>query len=180
MWMTVRAAVVVVAACIVGCATAPETGSGRADLEASARETVHNMIQREPSITRYIDGAAGYVVFPKIGEGGVIVGGAYGQGVLFERGRRTGFVKVEQAAVGAMLGGKSYSELLVLRTPEALRDVKDGEYELRGDADVVVLTEGAAATTTFKGSVVAFVMPIGGLMVDVSVAGQRLKYVPAG
>lgn len=179
MWMTVRAAVVV-ALCVVGCATAPETASERNDLEASARETIHKMMARDPSISRFLDGAAGYVVFPKIGEGGMIVGGAYGQGVLFERGRRVGFMKLEQAQVGALLGGKSYAELVVFRTPEALRDVKDGEFEVRGNADVVLLTEGAAATTTFKSSVVAFVMPIGGLMANVSVAGQRLKYIPAG
>lgn len=179
MWMTVRAAVVVTA-CIAGCATAPETRAGKADLEASARQTLRDMTMREPAIQQVLNGSAGYAVFPRIGEGGAIVGGAYGQGVLYEGGRRAGFIKVEQASVGAVLGGKSYSEIVVFRDRDALRDVKDGEYELRGDADVVVLTTGAAATTTFKGKVVAFVMPIGGLMVDVSVAGQRLKYVPAG
>ena len=179
MWTTVKAAVVVVA-CVAGCATAPDTRAGRSDLEASARQTLRDMTLRQPSIQQVLNTSAGYVVFPRIGEGGVIVGGAYGQGVLFEGGRRTGFVKVEQASVGAVLGGKSYSEILVFRDREALRDVKDGEYELRADADVVVLTAGAAATTTFKGKVVAFVLPVGGLMVDVSVAGQRLQYVPAG
>lgn len=179
MWMTVRAAVVV-AACIAGCATAPDTRAGRADLDAKARQTLREMTMRVPAIQQVLDQSAGYAVFPSIGEGGAIIGGAYGQGILYEGGRRTGFVKVEQASVGAVLGGKSYAEIVVFRDREALRDVKDGEYELAGDADVVVLTTSAAATTTFKSKVVAFVMPVGGLMVDVSVAGQRFKFVPAG
>lgn len=179
MWTTMRAAIVVVT-CFVGCATAPETRSGRDDLETSARATLRQMIDRDPSIRQVLNTAPGYVVFPKIGEGGAIIGGAFGQGILFENGRRVGFVKVEQAAVGALLGGKSYAELLVLRDRDMLADIKDGEFEMTANADVVVLTAGVAASATFKDSVVAFVMPIGGLMANVSVAGQRFKFVPAG
>jgi lipid-binding SYLF domain-containing protein len=138
------------------------------------------MTQRDPSIRPVLDRAAGYVVFPKIGEGGAIIGGAYGQGVLFEHGQRIGFVKLEQASVGATLGGKTYAELLVFRDPADLQDVKDGEFTLTADADVVVLTAGAAATASLQAGVTAFVMPLGGLMVDASVAGQRLRFVPAG
>jgi len=179
MWTTVRAAVVV-ALCFAGCATAPETRSGRADLEVSARATLTQMIKRDPTIARVLDGATGYIVFPRVGEGGAIIGGAYGQGIMFERGRRVGFVKLEQAAIGALLGGKSFSELVVFQDRGELEDVKDGEFELRANMDVVVLTEGAAASSTFKEGVTAFIMPIGGLMANVSIAGQRLKYVPEG
>lgn len=179
MWTSLKAAAVVVL-CAFGCATAPETPSGRRELEASADDTLRAMIRRDPSLNQVLSNAAGYVVFPSIGKGGVIVGGAYGQGVLYERGRRTGFVKVEQASLGAQLGGQTFSEVLILQNHEALRDVKDGDYTLSGDASVVALTAGAASTIEFNQGVAAVVMPRGGAMVDVSIAGQRLQYVPAG
>jgi lipid-binding SYLF domain-containing protein len=179
MQMMMRAAAVVVM-CVVGCATSPSTPAGRQDLVRNAETTREQMVRRDPSLRSFLDQAAGYVVFPRIGKGGAIVGGAYGQGVLFEQGRATGFVKLEQASLGAQLGGQTFAELLVLGGPRDVRDVKDGDYTMSADASVIALTSGAAASANLADGVTAFVMPLGGLMVDVSVAGQRIQFEPAG
>lgn len=179
MWTSTKT-VLVIALCIVGCATAPDTTAGRNNLEASARDTVNAMIRRDPGLQTVLNRSAGYVVFPKVGKGGALIGGAFGQGVLFERGQRTGFVKLEQASIGAQLGGETFAELLVLQDAAVVRDVKDGDLTLGADAGVTVLTAGAAATTEFNRGIAAFVMPLGGMMVDVSVSGQRIQYIPAG
>jgi hypothetical protein len=68
----------------------------------------------------------------------------------------------------------------VLRDPVVVQDVKDGDYTLGADASVVVLTTGAAESANFARGVAAFVMPLGGAMVDVSIAGQRIQFTPAG
>lgn len=179
MQMMMRAAAVV-AVVVMGCATAPKSAGGRQELVVDAQNTLDQMVRRDPGLRQVIDNAAGYVVFPSIGKGGVIVGGAFGQGVLFERGQQTGFVKVEQASLGAQLGAQTFAELLVFSRASDVADVKDGDYTLSADASVIVLTSGAAASANLATGVTAFVMPLGGAMVDVSIAGQRLQFQPAG
>lgn len=159
-----------------GCATAPATQAERQSLQTSARATLDEMIARNPAIQDTIRNAPGYAVFPSIGKGGVLVGGAHGRGILYERGVPTGFVSVEQASIGAQLGGQTFAQLLVLRTPQQVADVRAGRFTAGADLGVVVLTTGASARTNFNPNASVFVMPRGGLMVDVSVNGQRIKY----
>ncbi|MDB4961995.1 MAG: hypothetical protein JWP01_1994 [Myxococcales bacterium] len=171
-------AFVVIALCLAACGGTPKTAGERQSLEQSANATLQAMIQKDPGLRQVIANAAGYVVFPEVGKGGVIVGGAYGVGMLYERGRPVGSVKLQQASIGAQLGGQTFAELLVLHNPMDVAKIKAGDYELGADVSVVALTAGAAAQATASSGVTAFIMPRGGAMVDVSVNGQRLTFEP--
>ena len=159
-----------------GCATAPKTVSDRDNLRQSADATLGEMTTRDPDLKNITQDVQAYAVFPSIGKGGAGVGGAYGKGILYERGVATGYVALEQASIGAELGGESFAELLVLRNSDDIAALKDGRYTVGANAGVVMIKAGAEAqATTGKGASV-FVMPHGGLMVDVSVSGQRVSY----
>jgi lipid-binding SYLF domain-containing protein len=145
-------------------------------LQQEADTTQAAMIARDPALRDVIRDAPAYAVFPSIGKGGVLVGGAYGKGILYEHGVPTGFVSVEQASIGAQLGGQSFSELLVLRDPADIAAVKSGRFTVGANMGVAVLSTGAEAHTTFDPNASVFVMPRGGLMVDVSISGQQIKY----
>jgi lipid-binding SYLF domain-containing protein len=163
------------------CATAPKSDPERRALEANADATLQTMQANDPALRDVLRRSVGYAVFPEIGKGGFLVGGAYGRGIVYENGRKTGFVELNQASIGAVLGGQTFSELIVFSTPEALNRLRDGEYDVTGQASAVILKEGAAAATQFDDDGVGvFVMPKGGAMVDVSVAGQRLNFEPRG
>lgn len=174
--MSFTRTIALLAALFAGCATAPATRSEKQSLQTSARATLDEMIARNPAIQDTIRNVPAYAVFPSIGKGGVLVGGAYGQGVLYENGVPTGYVSVEQASIGAQLGGQTFAQLLVLRTPQQVADVKAGRFTAGANLGVVVLKEGASTQTNFDPNASVFVMPHGGLMVDVSVSGQRIKY----
>jgi lipid-binding SYLF domain-containing protein len=166
---------------LFACATAPKTDPERRALEANADTTLRSMIARDPGLRDVLRRSVGYAVFPEIGAGGFLVGGAYGRGIVYEGGKKTGFVELNQASLGAVLGGQTFAELIVFNTPEGLRQLRDGEYNVTGQASAVVLKSGAAAATQFGDEGVGvFVMPRGGAMIDVSVAGQRLNYEPRG
>ena len=166
---------------LFACATAPKTDPERRALEANADSTIQSMIAEDPGLRDVLRRSAGYAVFPEIGKGGFLVGGAYGRGIVYENGRKTGFVELNQASIGALLGGETFSELIVFRTKDGLRQLRGGEYSLTGQASAVMLKSGAAAKTQFGDEdVTVFVMTRGGAMVDVSVAGQRLNYEPRG
>jgi lipid-binding SYLF domain-containing protein len=163
------------------CATAPKTAPERRALETNADATLQTMISRDPGLRDLLRQAAGYAVFPSIGKGGFLAGGAYGRGIVYENGKKIGFVELNQASLGAQIGGQTFSELIVFATPEGLKQLQGGEYNLVGQASAVALQTGAAAQTQFgRDGVAVFVMPRGGAMVDVSIAGQRLNFEPRG
>jgi lipid-binding SYLF domain-containing protein len=165
---------------VAGCATAPKSAEGRQSLQARADATINEMIARDPGIRRVLNAAPAYAVFPDVGKGGIIIGGAFGRGVLYERGRQTGYVKLEQASIGAQLGAQTFAELLVLNDPRAVEQIRRGELALGADAGAVALTSGAVARAQFQNGVQAFVLARGGLMAELSLSGQRIKYVPRG
>jgi lipid-binding SYLF domain-containing protein len=174
--MSLTRTIALLAALFAGCATAPSTRAEQQSLQTSARATLDAMIAREARIQDTVQNAPAYAVFPSIAKGGFLVGGAHGQGILYEHGVPTGFVAVQQAAVGALLGGQSFAELLVLHTPADLAAVKAGNFTAGAHLGIVVLTSSAGTQTNFNPNASVFVMPHGGLMVDVSVSGQRIKY----
>src|SRR4029077_2067916 len=53
-----------------------------------------------------------YAVFPTIGAGGLIVGGARGTGQVYVHDRLVGDAVMTQLSVGFQAGGKTYSEII--------------------------------------------------------------------
>lgn len=160
------------------CGGAPKTATERINLEQSAQATLAQMQARDPTLPGLLEEAHAYAVFPSIGKGGVIVGGAFGRGILYVGGRPSGFVELKQASIGAQLGGQTFAELIVLRDAREVQRIKAGTFEVGADASVVALTAGAARSATLNQGTTVFVMPRGGLMVDISVSGQRLDFRP--
>jgi lipid-binding SYLF domain-containing protein len=164
----------------VACATAPKTPAAKRDLEANAAATLADMRARDGVLQSILDSSAGYVVFPEIGKGGAIVGAAYGRGILYEHGRKVGFVELNQGSIGAQLGGQTFSELIVFKDRFEVDKVKAGDFSLGANASAVVLTTGAAAGAQFVDGVAVFTVPRGGLMAELSVSGQKLNFQPRG
>jgi lipid-binding SYLF domain-containing protein len=162
------------------CATAPKSPSSRAELEHESLTTLSAMTARDPGLDAHLRSSAGYAVFPNIGKGGFIAGAAYGRGVLYEHGVKAGFIELNQASLGAQIGGQTFAELIVFQNPADVAKVKAGEYSISGNASAVALTAGAAAATQFQNGVAVFVMPHGGVMAEMSVSGQKLNFVPRG
>jgi lipid-binding SYLF domain-containing protein len=162
----------------VGCATAPESQAERRSLVSAARASLDTMVAQDPSLQDMIDRSAGYAVFPDVGAAGAVVGGAYGRGVLFEAGRPAGFVELNQGAVGALIGGQTYSQLIVFHNDAALNGMKAGDFDLGAEASAVALKAGVAAATRLEDGFSIFQMPKGGLMATAAVTGQKFNFAP--
>ena len=162
----------------VACGGAPKTPSERASLERDADAALQTMLTKDPSLRALLDTSAGYVVFPSIGKGGFIAGAAHGRGALYERGRHTGFVTLDQASIGAQIGAQSFSELIVFRYGYDVAKLKQGSYSLGANASAIALTAGVAGSADLTKPVSVFVVPRGGVMAELSVSGQRLEFSP--
>lgn len=170
----------VVTVALAACATAPKTQAERDTLAMRATATLRTMSAADPGLRPLLDTAHGYAVFPEIGKGGLIAGAAYGRGVVYEGGRLTGYVELNQGSFGAQIGAQTFSELIVFRDRGELERLKTGSFSLGGNASAVALTTGAAKSSRFVDGVAVFVMPRGGLMAELSVSGQKINFQPAG
>jgi lipid-binding SYLF domain-containing protein len=147
---------------------------------------------------RFFKTAHGYAVFPTIGKGGVGIGGAYGKGRVYARGKHVGDVSMTQVSVGWQLGGQAYSEIIFFEDERALREFTGGNFEFGAGASAVAITAAAGAKATTGGSsagvsggrhdaktvggyykgMATFTVAKGGLMYEASVAGQKFSYTP--
>jgi lipid-binding SYLF domain-containing protein len=125
---------------------------------------------------KFLDQAAGYAVFPRVAKGGLVIGGAGGSGIVFEKGKAVGKTTLSQVTVGAQIGGQSYSEIIYFETEEALASFKRGEWTMAAQVSAVALKSGATANADYKDGVAVFTLARGGVMAEASVGGQKFTY----
>jgi hypothetical protein len=166
--------------CLTGCQTAPKTAQAETSLETQVQGTIRTAMQQDPSLQQFFDRSAGYAVFPSVGAGAAVVGGAFGRGQVFQNGQFVGYTTLTQATVGLSLGGQQYSELIFFQTQDILNKFKTGQFGFTAEASAVALTTGAAAQTSFRNGVAVFTMSQGGLMFSAAVGGQKFSFSPAG
>jgi lipid-binding SYLF domain-containing protein len=143
----------------------------------------------------------GYAVFPTIGKGGLVVGGAHGSGRVYEKGKYIGGTSMTQVSVGFQAGGQAYSQIIFFEDKRALDEFTNGNFEFDAGVSAVAITaaasgdagtQGASATASggkkdattvgshyYKGLAV-FTIVKGGAMFQASVAGQKFTYEPKG
>lgn len=158
------------------CGSASKTGE---DLLSDAREERRTIQQNHPEVADLFENSAGYAIFPNVGKGAYVIGGASGNGAVYENGNHIGYADLKQVDVGLQLGGKAFVEVLFFENQAALEDFKDGSYELSASASAVALEEGISRDINFQDGVAVVTMPKAGAMAGISVGGQRFTYQPA-
>lgn len=147
-------------------------------LQLDVARAIVNIKQADPGIETFFENAAGYAVFPSVGKGGVIVGGAYGKGLVIVDDKVDGHTTMTQATVGLQLGGQKFAQFIFFRDRIALEHFKRGNFEFGAQASAVAITKGASADTNYDKGVVIFTQAAGGLMAEGSVGGQKFTYEP--
>lgn len=150
------------------------------NLSAEARETVRLFRQKDPSMSKFFSAAEGWAVYPTVGKAGFWIGGAYGEGVVYQRGRRIGYTELKQVSIGLQFGGQAYREIIFFKDKAALDRFKAEKLEFDAQLSAVVADKGAAANADYHDGVAVFTMTKGGLMAEASVGGQSFSFKPAG
>jgi lipid-binding SYLF domain-containing protein len=178
----------ILALCTVALAISP----ARAD---DYTETI-NVFKQAGASGAFFDKAYGYAVFPTIGKAGVGVGGAFGKGRVYEKGKYVGDTSMTQVTVGWQLGGEGFSQIIFFEDKRALDEFKKGNFEFGADAQAVAITAAAGAKASTAGSsagasagkhdaatvgkyhkgMATFTVVKGGLMYEASVGGQKFSY----
>ena len=133
-------------------------------------------IKTDPSMATLFESSYGYVIFPKIGKGGFIVGGSGGDGILYEKGKSIGVVKTGQVTVGAQVGGQTYREVIFFENQDALGRMKASKMEFSSQISAVAVKSGVSKNAKYTDGVSVFTQDLGGLMAEATVGGQKFKY----
>lgn len=165
----------VAALAVAGCeSTTPSDPQAYND---RAKLTLDQMEHTDAALQNVLSNAYGYVVFPDVGAAAVGIGGANGRGVAYEEGRPVGYATVTQGSVGIQIGGETYAELIIFKSPDAMASFRNGDLTLGADATATLLKDGAAASLQFKNGTAVIVKPQGGLMAGVAINGQTIHFV---
>lgn len=168
---------VIVMACVLN--TAPIFGQSTAKknkIIADSQTAKAEFIKSDPLMKALFDKAYGYVIFPNVGKAGLGIGGAAGNGVVYQQNKRIGMAKLSQLSIGFQAGGQAYREVIFFETKKELDRFKESRFEFSAQASAVAVTEGASANVKYTDGVMVFTMQKGGLMYEASIGGQKFKF----
>ena len=138
----------------------------------------------------------GYALSPTIGKGGLGIGGAHGEGRVYEGAKYVGDTRMTQLSIGLQAGGQAFSQIIFFVDKRAFDEFTSGNFEFGASVGAVVITAAASGTASTSGAsaaasggkkdtatvgeyhkgVAVFVIAKGGLMYEASVSGQKFSY----
>lgn len=137
-----------------------------------------------------------YAVFPTIGEGGFIVGGARGKGHVYVHDHLVGDTTMTQLSIGFQAGGEAYSQIIFFENKRDLDEFESGKFEFSAGASAVAITTSASASVGTDGfssgasgeqkdattdgdyqtGMAVFTIAKGGLMYAANIAGEQFSF----
>ena len=154
---------------------------------------------KSDAVKPFFNEAYGYAVFPRVGKGGIVLGGAYGAGRVYKQRAISGTATLMKVSVGFQLGGQAFSEIIFFQDKRAYDEFISGSFEFDGSVSAVVITVAAQAQASTQGSsagaslgpatgtqaetnytsgMAVFVHTLGGLMYEMSIGGQKFSFTP--
>ncbi len=147
-----------------------------AKLAREVAEAIERFQKTDSTLAPLFQSAAGYAVFPRVSKGGLVFGGARGDGLVYEAGRVVGTVRLTQATFGAQIGGQVFREVIFFETPGALENFKQSKTEMSAQVSAVAAAEGVARNAKYVDGVLVFTQPLKGLMAEASIGGQKFAF----
>jgi lipid-binding SYLF domain-containing protein len=147
-------------------------------LDTQVKDAIQLFKKTDSTIQKTFDTAYGYVVFPSIGKGAIGIGGAAGDGQVYEKGSLVGTARMTQITIGAQLGGQKFAEVIFFEDKTSFENFKGSEWAMSAGVSAVAAAESASADAKYKQGVIVFTVAKGGLMFEASVGGQKFRYTP--
>lgn len=146
------------------------------EMQLSVAKAILDLKSSDPGMERFLDNSAGYAVFPKVGKGGIGIGGAHGKGLVIQNDKAIGTTSLSQVSIGLQLGGQVYAQFIFFKDETALGHFTRGNFELGAQASAVAVTAGASVDADYDKGVAIFTNVGGGLMGEATIGGQKFKY----
>jgi len=160
------------------------SASTAGEINRDVNGALDTLYRTTPAAKKMAKVAKGILVFPHIVEGGLMVGGQYGEGALRVGGKTTGYYRSFAISYGLQAGAQSFGYALFFLSNEDLHYLKKSDgWELGVEPEVVVMDKGLASsfsTTTFKPGIYAFFFNQKGLMAGITLQGSKITEFKPG
>lgn len=150
-------------------------------LDAKIDQAIEEFYEHTSAGKKLAEKASGMLVFPTVGKAGFWVGGEYGEGALFIKGKRVDYYSTASASIGFQIGVQSRSQIILFLEEPALEKFRASEgWEVGVDGSVAIANIGAGGEIDLKSidePVVGFVYGNKGLMYNLSLEGSKITKI---
>ncbi|MGE5107883.1 MAG: YSC84-related protein [Sphingobacteriales bacterium] len=171
----IKWAVTLLAIVISGTAVSQNSKSDKRII-ADAATAQAEFIKVDGLMKNLFNNAYGYVIFPNVGKGGLGIGGASGNGIVYEKGKMIGKARLTQVNIGFQAGGQAYREVIFFEAKKDIDRFKENKLQFSAQASAVAATAGASGNAKYADGVMIFTQQKGGLMYEASIGGQTFRF----
>ncbi len=178
-------------AALIGLAVAPALPARAEDrevIDARVNLALGQMWAGLPETRKLSSRAKAMLVMPDVLKGGLIVGGAYGEGALLMNDEvqgyeapAAGYYSVAAASLGLQLGVQTTNHVLFFMTDGAVADFRRADgWEVGADAEVTFPEKGLSAqmnSTLHNKPVIGVVFGQDGVMIGASLEGAKYSSI---
>ncbi|GMR16961.1 MAG: lipoprotein [Gammaproteobacteria bacterium] len=147
-------------------------------IDAKVDETIKVFQQEVNGADVFLDGAAGYLVFPRVIKIGIGIGGETGEGALRIGGKTVDYYRTSSGSIGFQLGAQAKSIVIAFMTKKSLDSFRNSEgWKVGIDGSVALIDIGAGKTIdskNIKDPVVGFIFGSKGLMYNLTLEGSKI------
>jgi lipid-binding SYLF domain-containing protein len=179
--LSIRALLMALVLSLPMAASVPAFAASKAELNASSQKALNNLVAQVPAAKAAQSKAVAVLVFPSITKAGLVVGGQYGEGVLWRKGKPVGYFNTAGASWGLQAGAQQFGYAMFFMNEKALKYLESSEgFEVGVGPSVVVVDSGMAkniTSTTLTEEIYAFVFAQKGLMAGVGLQGNKITRI---
>lgn len=160
-----------------------------ASVQAESKEALNQhssaalkqLIASVPAAKSLSERAVAVLVFPGITKAGFLVGGQYGEGVLWQKGKPVAYYNTTGASYGLQAGAQTYGYAMFFMKESALQAINTAQgFEVGVGPSVVVMDQGmgmSTTTTTLQDDIYAFIFEQKGLMAGIGIQGNKITKI---
>ena len=176
-----RSLVIALAVALPMAASAPAFAASKVDLESSSKKALDKLVAQVPGASALNSKAVAVLVFPSITKAGFMVGGQFGEGVLWRKGKPVGYYNTAGASYGLQAGAQQYGYAMFFMNQKALDSLNSTQgFEVGVGPSVVIMDEGMAKNVTsgtLTEDIYAFVFAQKGLMAGIGIQGNKISKI---
>ena len=148
------------------------------ELNNSSKTALTNLLKENAEARKLNASAIAVLVFPAITKAGFIVGGQYGEGVLWKKEKPTAYYNTAGGSFGLQAGAQQYGYALFFMKESALDALNSTQgFEIGTGPSIVVVDQGFATSMTSintQADIYAFIFGQKGLMAGVGIQGNKI------
>lgn len=163
------------------CSTAPKTENQEMFID-EARAATRWFERQVPGLKEQINNSAGYLIYPSVGQWGIVFGGGqYGRAMVNRpSGTQIGWGALNTGSFGLQAGVRGFKMLVVIQDEATMNKFRANQLSGSVSGVVVVAQEGTSGVGRFENGVAVYQGASSGLMAGVNVALDYLRYQPLG